>query len=529
MALAVLDRARRQHRDWFDDDDTAISNLLAENNRPTDDNRAAIYRSRRLIQQRLREMQDAWTARKAEEIQERLRQYPLTEKTQILQQWAQHFRSAHNRPPIISDVAITGLPQVETNTDLDLSYSLHETFEVLQQLSSGKESGSDAIPAEIYKHGGPQIIDHLKARFQEMWRQGEIPQDFKDGTVVHLYKRKGNSQLCDNHQDISLPNIAGKIFACILLNSLNHHMEQGFLQESQCDFRRRRGITDMIFATCQLQEKCQEKPIHLYSIFADLRKAFDKMVCQHQDGLMAGVTDNGTVSEAFAVTNGVKQGCMLSSTVFSFIFSAILMDAYRDNCPGIRIAYRKDGQLLNQRRMNFRSLTSLRRRLRPQHHLGGGHAKKYGSPRRRRRRLQQLRPGHQHRVNGGYTSRATRRCLCPTPNQPEQCSSTWALYKKQARRPNQSHLSCLRRILKLRLQDWISDKVILERARILSIYAMPQLRRSGHLVRLLKRLFYGYVTTGSRLQEGQVRRQNDTLETSLKRLQINAENWKDLA
>nr|VZI44596.1 unnamed protein product [Spirometra erinaceieuropaei] len=75
--LAVLDRAPRQHQDWFDDNDAAIRNLLAEKNRlhkayvehPTEGNKAAFYRSRRQLQQRLRELQDAWTARKAEEIQ----------------------------------------------------------------------------------------------------------------------------------------------------------------------------------------------------------------------------------------------------------------------------------------------------------------------------------------------------------------------------------------------------------------------------------------------------------------------------
>ncbi|BHF68009.1 hypothetical protein SprV_0301103900 [Sparganum proliferum] len=74
-ALAVLGCARRQHQDRFDDNDAAISNLLAEMNRlhkayddrPTD--RAAFCRSRRLVQQRLRETQDACTARKAEETQ----------------------------------------------------------------------------------------------------------------------------------------------------------------------------------------------------------------------------------------------------------------------------------------------------------------------------------------------------------------------------------------------------------------------------------------------------------------------------
>ncbi|BHF79614.1 hypothetical protein SprV_0702273500 [Sparganum proliferum] len=74
--------------------------------------------------------------------------------------------------------------------------------------------------------------------------------------------------------------------------------------------------------------------------------------------MMARVTDNGAVSEAFAVTNGVKQGCVLAPTLFSLMFSAMLMDAYRDERPGIRIAYRTDGQLLNQRRMQFQSRVS---------------------------------------------------------------------------------------------------------------------------------------------------------------------------
>ncbi|BHF73455.1 hypothetical protein SprV_0401653600 [Sparganum proliferum] len=129
----------------------------------------------------------------------------------------------------------------------------------------------------------------------------------------------------------------------------------------------------------QLQERCQEMRTHLYSTFVDLTKAFDtvnreglwkimrkfgcperfiQMVRQLHDGMMARVTDNGAVSEAFAVTNEVKQGCVLAPTLFSLMFSAMLMDAYRDERPGIRIAYRTDGQLLNQRRMRFQSRVS---------------------------------------------------------------------------------------------------------------------------------------------------------------------------
>ncbi|VDM01731.1 unnamed protein product, partial [Schistocephalus solidus] len=40
------------------------------------------------------------------------------------------------------------------------------------------------------------------------------------------------------------------------------------------------------------------------------------------------------------------------------MFTAMLMDAYCDEHPGIRIAYRMDDRLLTQRRMHFRSRVS---------------------------------------------------------------------------------------------------------------------------------------------------------------------------
>ncbi|BHF60520.1 hypothetical protein SprV_0100348500 [Sparganum proliferum] len=206
----------------------------------------------------------------------------VTEKTRILQRWAEHFRSVLHRPSTISNAAIAHLPQVEINADLDLPPSLHETIRAVQQLSNGKASGSDALPAEIYKNGGPQLMDHLTALFNEMRPQGEVSQGLKDATIVHLYTRKGNRQLCDNHQGISWLNIAGKIFARILLNCLNNQLEQALLPESQYSFRRHCGTTDMNLAARQLQEKCPEMRTHLNSTFVDLTKAFDTV---NRDGL----------------------------------------------------------------------------------------------------------------------------------------------------------------------------------------------------------------------------------------------------
>nr|VZI03311.1 unnamed protein product [Spirometra erinaceieuropaei] len=57
-------------------------------------------------------------------------------------------------------------PQVETTVDLHLPLSLSETIKAVQQLCSGKASGSDAIPTEIYMHDGSHLMDPLTALFQ---------------------------------------------------------------------------------------------------------------------------------------------------------------------------------------------------------------------------------------------------------------------------------------------------------------------------------------------------------------------------
>ena len=146
----------------------------------------------------------------------------LTDKEAILKKWAEHFDAVLNRPSSINYEAINRLPQVECNTLLDELPTVSETVKAIKLLSSGKAPGSDA---EIYKAGGSQVSEKLTELFHTMLRKEAIPQAFKDATIIHLFKRKWNPQVCDNHQGISLFSIAGKILARVLLNRLNEHLE----------------------------------------------------------------------------------------------------------------------------------------------------------------------------------------------------------------------------------------------------------------------------------------------------------------
>ncbi|BHF59475.1 hypothetical protein SprV_0100243400 [Sparganum proliferum] len=191
-ALAVLVRARCGQQNWFDDNDAAISNLLAEKNRlhkacvdrPTDCTRqpstvvAALCNSgcgRCRVPGRF-----AWPRRSKGTRAETNGgiSYPQSKPSTVRQPKVLHLFSAPTEPPyslrrrkcwndgpstfeasstapfIISDAAIVCLLQVEINADLDLPPSFHETIRAVQQLFSGKAPGSDAIPVEIYKRSG---------------------------------------------------------------------------------------------------------------------------------------------------------------------------------------------------------------------------------------------------------------------------------------------------------------------------------------------------------------------------------------
>ena len=111
--------------------------------------------------------------------------------------------------------------------------------------------------------------------------------------------------------------------------------------------------------------------------FVDLTKAFDTvsheglwkimakfgcpakfitMVWQFHDGMLARVPINGEFSDPFPVTNEVTQGCVLASTLFSMMFSAMLTDASQDGDNDTPIRYRFDGKLFNRRKLQAKSM-----------------------------------------------------------------------------------------------------------------------------------------------------------------------------
>lgn len=409
----TIDALKRHHQDWFDENDPEIEKLLTEKHaahkewladKASDSKRDKFKHIRSKVQKQLRSMKDTWWKRKADEIQayadsknaklfhaalkevygppqrcaapmRNLHGELLTDNGAIDKRWAEHFEQLLNKASSIDPTAIEEIPIRPLHIELDDRPTEAEVKEAIDDLQCGKAAGPDGIPPEIFKTGGDTLIEKLTEFLCTCWEDGCLPQDLKDARIVHLYKGKGDKSSCDNYRGISLLSIAGKILCKVILNRLNSHLLDETVPESQCGFRKNRGTVDMIFAARQIQEKCKEQNKDLYVLFVDLTKAFDtvsrlglwnilprlgvppkmlKIIQCFHEGMQARLV-NGSEDDQFPVTNGVKQGCVLAPTLFSLLFSAMLLSAFKDSDPGVQITHRTDGGVFNIHRLKAKT------------------------------------------------------------------------------------------------------------------------------------------------------------------------------
>lgn len=417
----VLGFVKRSHQDWFDENDEEIKQHLENmhvshnkwiNCKSSSSLKESYLRNKRKVQTELRRMKNEWWVKKSNELQaaadckdsknfHRLLkaiygpktngtspvldldgQTLLTDKSKVLGRWKQHFEDLLNRESTVDDNVINSIPQRPLIETLSVDPTLPEVEKAVKQLISGKAPGNDGLPPEIFKSGGKFLLKRLRDLFVLIWKTGSVPQDFKDASIIHLYKNKGARNVCDNHRGISLLSVAGKILARVILNRIIDKIVPGVYPESQCGFRSGRGTVDMVFALRQVQEKAREQNSDLYMVFIDLTKAFDtvnrealwkvlqklglpdimiQVIISLHFGMKGSVRVGGEISETFNVTNGTKQGCVMAPVLFALFFSVMLETAFEDCSDGIDIEFRTSGGLFKQKRLN--SKTKITRRL----------------------------------------------------------------------------------------------------------------------------------------------------------------------
>ena len=90
----------------------------------------------------------------------------ITDKHKNFERWAQYFNSVFIRSSSINDETIQRFFQVAINPDLNILPSEDEVAKAIRQMSTGKASGPDAIPAEVFSLlSGSPIINKLTELF----------------------------------------------------------------------------------------------------------------------------------------------------------------------------------------------------------------------------------------------------------------------------------------------------------------------------------------------------------------------------
>ena len=242
----------------------------------------------------------------------------------------------------------------------DLQPILREEVEIaVASLKNGKSAGVDNIPAELVQAGGETMIDVLTEICNRIWRTGEWPTPWTQSLIITLPK-KGNLQLCQNYRTISLISHSSKVMLKVILNRLKPQAEE-IIAEEQAGFRAGRSVTEQIFNLRILCEKYLQHQQNLYHVFIDFKKAFDRVwhaalwatmrkysisanlvrtIEQLYDKATSAVQINGSIGEWFRTTVGVRQGCLLSPTLFNIFLERIMSDALEEHDGKVSIGGR---------------------------------------------------------------------------------------------------------------------------------------------------------------------------------------------
>ncbi|XP_024873965.1 uncharacterized protein LOC112455963 [Temnothorax curvispinosus] len=155
-----------------------------------------------------------------------------------------------------------------------LQLNEEEIEKAIKRMKRNKATGIDGIPMEAWMYGGGSVKRKLVDLLKHIWREGELPEDWKTSIIVPLHKR-GDEEKVENYRGISLLCSAYKIYAEVLRCRLKREVDlKDLLPESQAGFRGGWATADNIFVLDHLVQRVDKegKKDKLYALFVDLKR-----------------------------------------------------------------------------------------------------------------------------------------------------------------------------------------------------------------------------------------------------------------
>ena len=115
-----------------------------------------------------------------------------------------------------------------------------------------KAAGEDGITNEAWMIGENELREDLRNIFNEIWKRGEIPKEWKIGTIKPIHK-KGDKKEVGNYRGITLMDTGYKIYAEIVRKRLEKELtEKKVLDDTQMGYREGKGTAEAIYVLKEL-------------------------------------------------------------------------------------------------------------------------------------------------------------------------------------------------------------------------------------------------------------------------------------
>lgn len=236
------------------------------------------------------------------------------------------------------------------DTILDSPFEYRELLNVLKRCKSNKAPGIDRISYEFYQNAPRCFLEEVLLVFNRIFLRNDIPISFKKSIILPLFK-KGDPNSVSNYRGLSLLDTCYKIFTGLLLDRINSWISRyNIINEYQAGFRKEYSTVDNIFNLSSIVHLNFKKKCKTYAFFVDFSCAFDtiprnslfykiskmglstkiiQILQQLYNETTSQVWDGESLSDSFAVDQGVKQGCLLSPVLFS-----LYMNDLHESLPG---------------------------------------------------------------------------------------------------------------------------------------------------------------------------------------------------